>query len=57
MKSIVSNYLKVLETAGKEIAADMKLTEETTKSLEQNFISDEIYIQEVKQYVDMVLKK
>jgi multimeric flavodoxin WrbA len=57
VRPIISNYLKVLETAGKEIATEMKLTEETVNLLEQNFIPDEIYIQEVKRYVDVMLKK
>jgi len=57
VRPIIASYLQVLETAGIEIATDMKLTEETAKLLEQNFIPDEIYIQEVKQYVDVMLKK
>jgi FMN-dependent NADH-azoreductase len=54
---IISNYLQVLETAGKEIISDMRLSEQTKKLLEQNFIPDEIYIQEVKRNADSMLKK
>lgn len=57
IRPIIANYLEALETAGKEIATDMRLSEKTNRLLEQNFISDEIYIQEVKRYVDSILKK
>ncbi|WP_371366205.1 flavodoxin family protein [Sporomusa rhizae] len=53
--TIVSQYLKVLETAGREIATNKQLTNETITRLEQKFIPDEIYIQEVKKYVDGML--
>jgi multimeric flavodoxin WrbA len=53
--TIVSQYLKALETAGKEIATNKQLTTETMARLEQKFIPDEIYIQEVKKYVDGML--
>ncbi|WP_093796262.1 flavodoxin family protein [Sporomusa acidovorans] len=53
--TIVSQYLKALETAGREIATNKKLTAETMTRLEQKFIPDEIYIQEVKKYVDGML--
>lgn len=54
---IVSNYLRVLEAAGGEIAVDRKLTSETKALLEQKFIPDEVYIREVKNFVDDILKK
>lgn len=54
---VVSNYLKALETAGREIAVDRKLTSETMELLEQKFIPDEVYIREVKKYVDSLLVK
>lgn len=53
----VSNYLKVLEMAGREIATDRKLTLETKALLEQKFIPDEVYIREVEKYVDSILVK
>ncbi|CQR75189.1 Putative NAD(P)H-dependent FMN-containing oxidoreductase YwqN [Sporomusa ovata DSM 2662] len=53
----VSNYLKALETAGREIAIDRKLTSKTQALLEQKFIPDEVYIREVKKYVDSLLVK
>jgi putative NADPH-quinone reductase len=54
---IVSNYLQVLEAAGKEIASGMRLSEKTKELLKPNFIPDEIYIQEVRRYVDSMLKE
>lgn len=53
--TIIAQYLKVLETAGREIATNKKLTTETMARLEQKFIPDEIYIQEVKKSVDGML--
>lgn len=52
----ISKYLKNLEIAGKEIATNMSLKKETKEALEQKFIPDEIYIQEVKKYVDELFK-
>ena len=57
LRPIISNYLQALEVAGKEIATDMKLSEETKKLLIPNFIPNEIYIQEVTRYVNATLKK
>jgi hypothetical protein len=54
---VISNYMQLLEEAGREIVINMRLSEGTKKLLEQNFICDEIYIQEVKKYVDSMLKK
>jgi len=45
LRPIISNYLKNLENAGKEIVLDNKVSEKTKKALEENFIPDEIYIQ------------
>ncbi|OOM75655.1 NADPH-dependent FMN reductase [Clostridium puniceum] len=56
IRPIIFNYIKVLEVAGEEIATDMKLSQKTNRLLEQKFISDEIYIQEVKRYADYMLK-
>ncbi|WP_026884284.1 flavodoxin family protein [Clostridium akagii] len=57
LRPIISKYLQGLEKAGREIVTDMRLSEGTKKLLEQNFISDEIYIQEVKKFADNMLKK
>lgn len=57
IKPVISNYMRALEKAGKEVVTDMQLSEVTKELLEQNFIPDEIYIQEVKKYVDSMLKK
>jgi multimeric flavodoxin WrbA len=57
IRPIIANYLQVLETAGKEIVTNMELSQKTNKLLEQTFIPQEIYIPEVKRYVDSILKK
>lgn len=57
LQPIISKYLQALETAGKEIINDMRLSDKTKTLLEQNFIPDDIYSQEVKKYVDSALKK
>lgn len=54
---VIANYLKTLETAGREIAINRKLTSETQALLEQKFIPDEVYIREVKKSVDSLLVK
>lgn len=45
VQPIISNYLQLLEKAGKEIATNMSLSKETEKLLEKSFFSDELYIQ------------
>jgi len=52
----ILDYLQVLETAGKEVVTTMRLSEITKRLLEQKFIPDQIYVQEVKHYVDSMLK-
>ncbi|AZV56780.1 flavodoxin family protein [Clostridium sp. AWRP] len=56
LHAVISAYLKTLEKAGKEIVMDMRLSEQTKKLLEQNFIPDEIYIREAKNRSDYILK-
>jgi FMN-dependent NADH-azoreductase len=53
----VTRYLRALETAGREIAVNMKLTGETARLLNEKFVDDELYIQEVKRHVDGMLHK
>lgn len=55
--TVVTNYLKTLEQAGWEVAANGCLSEETVKRLAQKFIPDEVYISEVQKYVDSILKR
>lgn len=57
IRPIISNYLQALEKAGKEIVKNMRLSDETKKLLESNFIPNEIYIRESKRYVDSMLEK
>jgi putative NADPH-quinone reductase len=52
LRPVITNYLNHLEKAGKEIACGMKLSGATEKLLEQNFIPDEIYIQEANRSFD-----
>lgn len=57
IQPIIARYLHAVETAGAEIATDMKISQETNTLLEKVFIPQDIYIQEVKRYVDAGLKK
>lgn len=47
MQPVISNYLRLLEKAGKELFTKMKLSVETEKALAQNFLPDEVYINEI----------
>lgn len=57
LQSIISNYLKLLEKAGGEVAVNLRISEETNKLLQQNFIPDDIYIQQANHYFDTMLKR
>jgi len=57
LRPIISDYLKNMKNAGREIVVDNKVSEETKKLLEQNFIPDEIYIEKANSYFDTVLNK
>ena len=57
LSTIIQQYIHHLETAGKEIVTDMKISANTAKQLEQNFIPDEIYVQQANQYFDSMLAK
>jgi len=57
LEPIISNYIKNLEIAGREISTEMKLSPETIKALEKKFVPDEIYVKECKKYVNNLLKK
>jgi putative NADPH-quinone reductase len=56
VQPIISNYLKLLEKAGKEISTDMSLSEETEKLLEKSFFPDELYIQGLNRQIDSMHK-
>jgi hypothetical protein len=45
LEPIINGYKELLYKAGQEIVMDMKLSEETQKLLEQNFIPADIYVQ------------
>ncbi|MBP2642717.1 MAG: NADPH-dependent reductase [Firmicutes bacterium] len=53
--SIVKQYLQHLETAGRELALGQKVSEETQRLLERNFIPDEMYIQNANSFFDSAL--
>ena len=57
LSTIIQQYGHYLETAGKEIVTNMKISADTAKQLAQNFIPDEIYIQQANQYFDNMLAK
>lgn len=57
LRPIISEYLKNMENAGREIVADNKVSEKTKILLEQNFIPDEIYIEKANSYFDTVLSR
>ena len=56
LRPIISNYLQLLEKAGEEVVTTFRISEKTDKLLEQNFIPDEIYIQQANSYFDTILK-
>lgn len=57
LRPIISEYLKNMKNAGREIVAGNKVSEKTKKLLEQNFIPDEVYIEKANSYFDTVLNK
>jgi Multimeric flavodoxin WrbA len=56
VQPIISNYLQVLEKAGKEIATDKLMSVTTEKALEKSFVPDEIYIQGLNHQIDIMRK-
>lgn len=54
---ILLKYIELLERSGREIATQIKLSEEIKKQLEQKFISDEIYNEQNNKYIDDILNK
>lgn len=54
VQPIISNYLQLLEKAGKEIVAGMSLSEETERLLEKSFFPDELYIQGINRQIDIM---
>jgi multimeric flavodoxin WrbA len=57
LRPVIDNYLQLLNKAGKEIVTKKRLSEETGKLLEQNFIPDDIYIEQVNSFFDSMLSK
>lgn len=55
LRPVVENYLLLLEKAGYEIASNKRVSTETEKLLEQNFIPDEIYLQQINGFFENLL--
>lgn len=51
----VKAYLHWLKKAGGEIASGQRLSVETTQALQQQFLPDDVYIQNANQYFDSIL--
>lgn len=57
LRPIVADRLQAIETAGREIAAGLKISAETRDLLARPFIPAEAYIRGVDSYIDAMLKK
>lgn len=55
LEPVINGYKELLHKAGQEIVKDMKLSEETQKLLEKNFIPADIYVQGFNAKVDIFL--
>ncbi|MDU2063304.1 MAG: flavodoxin family protein [Sporomusaceae bacterium] len=56
MAPIITEYLKNLAEAGRQIALGQQVSAEIKRSLEQKFVPDEQYIQAANAYFDTVLQ-
>ncbi len=55
LEPIINGYKELLHKAGQEIVMNMRLSGETQKLLEKNFIPAEIYVQRFNERIDMIL--
>ena len=55
LEPVINDYKKTLHKAGREIAANLKLSGETQKSLEKNSVPVDAYIQGCNKMMDMIL--
>lgn len=55
LKPVIRKYKKLLQKAGKEIAENLRLSEETRSKLEKPLIPEERYIAEANEYFDKLL--
>jgi len=55
LQPVIENYQQLLKRAGKEIVIDNRLSEETEKSLEQNLIPEDIYLQQINGFFEGML--
>jgi len=49
---LVDDYKATVRTAAKEVVENLKISDETQRALDRQFIPDEIYIQEANKYWD-----
>jgi len=52
LSSIVDEYKKNVRKAAKEVVENMKISEETTKQLDQPFVPEDMYIEQANKYWD-----
>jgi len=57
LRPVIDNYLQLLEQAGQEFVTMNRLSDETAKSLEQNFIPNDFYVEQVNSLFDSLLDK
>jgi len=54
LQPIIDGYKKLLFQAGQEIVKDIKLSEETQRLLENNFVPEDLYVQKSNELVEMM---
>lgn len=57
LEPIINDYKKLLNKAGQEIVANLRLSEETQKLLEKSFVPEDMYVQKMNQYAEMILAR
>lgn len=55
LEPIINEYKALLNKAGQKVVTNLKISEETQKLLEKNFVPEDIYVQKMNQYFEMVL--
>jgi len=55
LKPLIHKYRKLLETAGREIVQDRRLSQETMTNLQKPFVPEQLYISEANQQIDKIL--
>lgn len=57
LEPIINDYNKLLNKAGQEIVTSLRLSEETQKLLEKSFVPEDMYVQKMNQYAEMILAR